>query len=214
MAFTEGFGMTETAPIAACLQPEDVLEHAGSIGRPVSSVDFKIVDDDGREIPTGEVGELALRGPNVFVGYWGRPQATAEAIRGGWFHTGDLGRVDEEGFYTLVDRKKDMVITGGENVYPIEVEQVIYEHPEVMEVAVTGAPDDTWGEMVVATVARQPESTISEDELITWTRERIARFKAPKRVMFVDALPRNATGKVLKRELRKQWSGEDSQVTR
>ncbi len=146
MAFTEGFGMTETAPIAACLQPEDVLEHAGSIGRPVGSVDFRIVDEDGRDVPTGEV--------NVFVGYWGKPQATAEAIRGGWFHTGDLGRVDEEGFYTLVDRKKDMVITGGENVYPIEVEQVIYEHADVMEVAVTGAPDDKWGEMIVATVVR------------------------------------------------------------
>ena len=214
MAFTEGFGMTETAPIAACLQPEEVLEHAGSIGRPVGSVDFRIVDDEGHEVPTGQVGELALRGPNVFVGYWGRPQATDEAVRGGWFHTGDLARVDEEGFYTLVDRKKDMVITGGENVYPIEVEQVIFEHPEVLEAAVTGAPDDTWGEMVVATVVRRTESTISEDELITWTRERIATFKAPKRLTFVDALPRNATGKVLKRELRKQWSGADSQVTR
>ncbi|MEO7131697.1 MAG: long-chain fatty acid--CoA ligase [Dermatophilaceae bacterium] len=214
MAFTEGFGMTETAPIAACLQPEDVLEHAGSIGRPVGSVDFRIVDEDGRDVPTGEVGELAMRGPNVFVGYWGKPQATAEAIRGGWFHTGDLGRVDEEGFYTLVDRKKDMVITGGENVYPIEVEQVIYEHADVMEVAVTGAPDDKWGEMIVATVVRRTESTLSEDELIAWTRERIAGFKTPRRVQFVDALPRNATGKVLKRELRKQWSGEGSQVTR
>jgi fatty-acyl-CoA synthase len=214
MAFTEGFGMTETAPAAACLQQEDVVAHAGSIGRPVNLVDFRIVDEEDREVPTGVVGELAMRGPSVFVGYWDNPEATAEALRGGWFHTGDLARVDEAGYYTLVDRKKDMVITGGENVYPIEVEQVIYEHPAVVEVAVIGAPDEKWGETVVAVVVRRAESSLGEEELIAWTRERIASFKAPRRVTFVDELPRNATGKILKRELRSQWTGTTSQVAR
>ena len=214
MAFTEGFGMTETAPAAACLQQEDVVSHAGSIGRPVNLVDFRIVDEAGHEVPTGVVGELTMRGPSVFTGYWDNPVATAEAFRTGWFHTGDLAHVDEEGYYTLVDRKKDMVITGGENVYPIEVEQVIYEHPDVVEVAVIGAPDETWGEIVVAAVVRREGSTLTEDELMAWTRERIAKFKSPKGIRFVDALPRTATGKVLKRVLRSDWTGATGQVSR
>jgi fatty-acyl-CoA synthase len=181
VAFTEGFGMTETSPNAACLQQEDVLTHSGSIGRPVMHMDFRIVDDEDHPVPTGEVGELTVRGPNVFVGYWDNPEATAEVLRGGWFHTGDLARVDDQGFYTLVDRKKDMVISGGENVYPIEVEQVIYEHPEVNEVAVIGAPDETWGEVVIAVVVRRPGSDLTEADLSAWTRERIAHFKAPDR---------------------------------
>lgn len=226
MEFTEGFGMTETAPIAACLQPEDVVEHAGSIGRPAQFNDFRIVDSEGHEVPTGEVGELCVRGPNVFVGYWGKPAETAQALRGDWFHTGDLAHVDEQGFYTLVDRKKDMIITGGENVYPIEVEQVLYQHPQVREVAVIGVPDARWGERVVAVVVRSDNdnddddnnnnnnNAISTDELVQWTRARIAHFKAPSEITFVDELPRTATGKLLKRTLRQELSGESAAVSR
>jgi fatty-acyl-CoA synthase len=214
VAFTEGFGMTETSPNAACLQQEDVLTHSGSIGRPVMHMDFRIVDDEDHPVPTGEVGELTVRGPNVFVGYWDNPEATAEVLRGGWFHTGDLARVNDQGFYTLVDRKKDMVISGGENVYPIEVEQVIYEHPEVNEVAVIGAPDETWGEVVIAVVVRRPGSDLTEADLSAWTRERIAHFKAPRQIRFVEELPRNATGKILKRELRVTFAGTTGTVNR
>ncbi|WP_029458462.1 acyl-CoA synthetase [Dietzia alimentaria] len=214
MEFTEGFGMTETSPNAACLQPEEVVDHAGSIGRPVLLMDFRIVDEQGYEVPTDEVGELCVRGPNVFVGYWGKPAETDRALRGGWFHTGDLARRDEQGFYTLVDRKKDMVITGGENVYPIEVEQVMYQHPEVREVAVVGIPDDAWGERVMAVVVRTDGSTLQADELRQWTRERIAHFKAPSEVRFAEELPRTATGKLLKRELRKTYTGTGAAVSR
>jgi len=214
MEFTEGFGMTETSPSAACLSPEDVLSQAGSIGRPVNHVEFRILDAEDRDVPVGTVGELCVQGPSVFVGYWDRPAETAEALRGGWFHTGDMARVDEEGFYTLVDRKKDLVITGGENVYPIEVEKVIYEHPDVAEVAVIGVPDDQWGERVTAIVVPRPGSSLTPDELREWTRERIAHFKAPRVIEFIDELPRNATGKILKRTLRETWAGTRSQVSR
>lgn len=214
VAFTEGFGMTETSPNAACLQPEDVLDHAGSVGRPVAFVDMRILDELDQDVPVGEVGELCLRGPSIFVGYWNRPEATAEAIRDGWFHTGDLATVDADGYYRLVDRKKDMVITGGENVYPIEVEQVLYGHPEVAEVAVIGIPDDEWGEVVAAVVVTAGGSTLTEDALRGWARERIARFKVPRRITFVDELPRNATGKILKRELRRTQGGGDAAIAR
>lgn len=214
MEFTEGFGMTETSPIAACLQPEDVVDHAGSIGRPVQFNDFQILDEEGHEVSVGDVGELCVRGPNVFVGYWGKPDETARALRDGWFHTGDLAHVDEQGFYTLVDRKKDMVITGGENVYPIEVEQVMHQHPEVLEVAVIGVPDDKWGERVMAVVVRTQDATVSAEELRQWTRDRIAHFKAPSEVRLAEELPRTATGKLLKRELRQELGGSDATVSR
>ena len=214
MEFTEGFGMTETSPSVACLQPEDVLEHAGSIGRPLMHVDHRIVDESSRDVPVNTVGELCLRGPSIFVGYWDRVDATNEALRDGWFHTGDMAKVDADGYITLVDRKKDMVITGGENVYPIEVELVMYEHPDVQEVAVIGVPDDKWGESVTAVVALRDGATTDAQALREWTLERIARFKAPREVHIVDALPRNATGKILKRDLRVTYTGSSSQVTR
>lgn len=214
LEFTEGFGMTETSPNAACLQPEDVVDHAGSIGRPVFSMDFRIVDDEGFEAPVGEVGELCVRGPNVFVGYWNMPAETARALRDGWFHTGDLGRVDEDGYYSLVDRKKDMVITGGENVYPIEVEQVIHQHPDIQEVAVIGVPDEKWGERVIAVVVRRPGAAVGAEELRQWTRARIAHYKAPAEIRFSDELPRTATGKLLKRELRRAHGGTGAAVSR
>ncbi|CAN5715860.1 long-chain fatty acid--CoA ligase [soil metagenome] len=184
--FQEGFGLTETAAGVSILDAGHAKGKAGSIGRPLFHVDTCILDERDNEVPSGQVGELAVRGPNVFVGYWGLPDATAEAFRGGWFHTGDLARVDDEGFITLVDRKKDMIITGGENVYPIEVEQVLYRHPAVREVAIVGVPHPKWGEVPLAVVALELETTATVDELIDYTRERLAHFKCPARVEIRD----------------------------
>jgi acyl-CoA synthetase (AMP-forming)/AMP-acid ligase II len=214
LPFQEGFGMTETAPIVSVLDADHVKEKAGSIGRAVFHVEARIADDADKDARVDEVGELVLRGPNVFTGYWGLPEATAEAFRGGWFHTGDLGRMDAEGFITLVDRKKDMIITGGENVYPIEVEQVLYRHPAVREVAVVGVPDIRWGETPVATVTLQEGAEATAEELIAYTRDRLAHFKCPTRIEFVSELPRTATGKVLKTVLRQQHGGGEQAVGR
>jgi fatty-acyl-CoA synthase len=212
--FLEGFGMTESAPNALLLDAEFVVSHAGSVGRPFMHVDVRIVDAQDHDVAIGEVGELVLRGPNVFAGYWGLPGESAEAMRGGWFHSGDLGRADADGFVTLVDRKKDMIISGGENVYPIEVEQVLHRHPAVADVAVIGAPDERWGEAVVAVVVVSAGATPDGDELIAHTRQHIAHFKCPRRVEFVDELPRTATGKILKRELRQRYAGSTQAVHR
>jgi acyl-CoA synthetase (AMP-forming)/AMP-acid ligase II len=212
--FQEGFGMTETAPGVSVLDVAYVKEKNGSIGRPMFTVEARIVDADERDVPVGTVGELVLRGENIFAGYWMLPEATAEAFRGGWFHTGDLGRLDDEGFITLVDRKKDMIITGGENVYPVEVEQVLYRCPGVREVAVAGVPDEKWGETVIAVVAAEDGTEITADEVISFARERLAHFKCPTRVEFVTELPRNATGKVLKTELRSRYGGVSGAVSR
>ena len=214
LPFQEGFGMTETAPIVSVLDADHVKEKAGSIGRAVFHVEARIADEADKDARVDEVGELVLRGPNVFTGYWGLPEATAEAFRGGWFHTGDLGRMDAEGFITLVDRKKDMIITGGENVYPIEVEQVLYRHPAVREVAVVGVPDARWGETPVATVTLQEGAEATAEELIAYTRDRLAHFKCPTRIEFVSELPRTATGKVLKTLLRQQHGGGEQAVGR
>jgi fatty-acyl-CoA synthase len=213
-SFLEGFGMTEAAPNTLLLDDEFVVSHAGSVGRPFMHVDVRIVDPEEHDVAVGEVGELVLRGPNVFAGYWGRPGETAEATRGGWFHTGDLGRIDRDGFVTLVDRKKDMIISGGENVYPVEVEQVLYGHPGVADVAVIGLADERWGETVVAVVVPAGDGPPTADELIGHTRERIAHFKCPTRVEFLDELPRTATGKVLKRTLRERYGGAGASVRR
>ena len=212
--FAEGFGLTETSPACSILDSEHLISKAGSIGHPVAHLQWRLVDDSDRPVPVGEVGELIVRGPNVFAGYWGKPAETAEAMRGGWFHTGDLGRADADGYVTLVDRKKDMVITGGENVYPVEVEQVLYQHPAIDDVAVIGVPNETWGEAVVAVIVPAAGAELDADALIAWVRDRLAHFKCPRRVEFTAALPRNATGKVLKRELRMTYSGRESSVTR
>ena len=212
--FQEGFGMTETAPGVSVLDAESVNAKAGSIGRPMFHVQARIVDESDTDAGTDTVGELVVRGPNVFAGYWGLPEATAEAFRGGWFHTGDLGRVDADGYITLVDRKKDMIISGGENVYPIEVEQVLYRHDAVQEAAVVGVPDERWGETPVAVVALAAGATATAEDLLGYTCDRLAHFKCPTRVEFVDALPRNATGKVLKTELRARYGGDSRAVTR
>jgi fatty-acyl-CoA synthase len=212
--FQEAFGMTETAPAISLLAADHVKDKPGSIGRALFHVETRFVDDDDRDVPVGDVGELVVRGPNVFAGYWGLPEATAAAFRGGWFHTGDLGRVDADGFITLVDRKKDMIITGGENVYPIEVEQVICRHPAVREVAVVGVPHARWGETPIAVVALEDGAQVTGDEHIGYARERLAHFKCPTRVEYVPELPRNATGKVLKTTLRKEYGGQESAVQR
>jgi acyl-CoA synthetase (AMP-forming)/AMP-acid ligase II len=212
--FQEGFGMTETAPGVSMLDADHVKEKAGTVGRAQFHVQTRIVDENDRDVPTDQVGELVVRGPNVFAGYWGLPEATAEAFRGGWFHTGDMGRMDAEGFITLVDRKKDMIISGGENVYPIEVEQVLYRHPSVREVAVVGVPHEKWGETPIAVVALKDGEQATGDDLINYARERLAHFKCPTRVEYVPELPRNATGKVLKTTLRKEFGGQETAVQR
>ena len=168
---------------------------------PFDGVDMRLVAEDGSEVPAGEVGEIAIRGHNVMKGYWNRPEATAEAIREGWFHSGDMARKDEDGFYFIVDRKKDLIIRGGFNVYPREIEEVLYEHPAVLEAAVIGLPHPTHGEEVAAAVALKPGCAATPDELRGYVRERVAAYKYPRRVWLVDALPKGPTGKILKREV-------------
>ncbi|MGI8752011.1 MAG: acyl-CoA synthetase [Acidimicrobiales bacterium] len=213
ITFQEGFGMTETAPSVSVLDPEHIKSKAGSIGRALPDVEARLVDDNDRTVPVGAVGELVVRGDNITPGYWMLPEATAEAWRGGWFHTGDLGQIDDEGYITLVDRKKDMIISGGENVYPIEVEQILFRYPGVREAAIFGLPAERWGETVVAAVAWEsaPDDPVA---VIDWCRQRLAHFKCPTRVEVVDELPRNATGKVLKTVLRQTFGGTGSAVSR
>ncbi len=213
--FQEGFGLTETSPIVCLLAAEDGIRKNGSVGHPAAHVQVRIVDAADNDVPEGEPGELIVRAPNVMLGYWNRPKETREALRGGWFHTGDLARRDEEGFLYIVDRKKDMVITGGENVYSAEVEQVLCRHPAVAEVSVIGVPDERWGEAVVAVVApKSGEKSPTLDELIAFCEDKLAHYKQPRRVENVKALPRNATGKVLKNELRVMFGGAESAVKR
>ncbi|MER7182324.1 long-chain fatty acid--CoA ligase [Streptomyces hyaluromycini] len=208
--FREAFGLTETCGVTL-LDPEHVRRKAGTIGRPGFHVRTRLVDEHDLDVPLGEVGELVVSGPSVFAGYWGLPEATAEAFRGGWFHTGDLAREDDEGFLTLVDRSKDVIISGGENVYPVEVERILVQHPAVREVAVVGVPHVKWGETPLAVVVPGAEPPPTADELIAYVRERLAHFKCPTRVEFVPELPRNATGKVLKTTLRTRYGTSEQQ---
>jgi long-chain acyl-CoA synthetase len=196
----EGYGLSETSPVASFNHP-DRERKPGSIGTPVDGVEMKVVGEDGRELPQGEVGEIAIRGHNVMSGYWRRPDATAEAIRDGWFHTGDLARVDEDGYFFIVDRKKDMVIRGGYNVYPREVEEVLYEHPAVREAAVLGVPHPELGEEVAAAIVLAPGASVEESEIVGFVKGQLAAYKYPRVVWFVDELPKGATGKILKREI-------------
>ncbi len=197
----EGYGLSETSPVA-CFNHPDQPRKPGTIGTPIDGVQMRVIDDAGNEVAAGTVGEIAVRGHNVMKGYWRRPEATAEAVVDGWFRTGDLGTRDEDGYFRIVDRKKEMVIRGGFNVYPREVEEVLYEHPAVAEAAVIGIPDDMLGEEVGAAVALKPGASATADELRAFVRERLAAYKYPRRVWLVDALPKGATGKILKREIR------------
>ncbi|MEN7341765.1 MAG: long-chain fatty acid--CoA ligase [Pseudomonadota bacterium] len=203
VALNQGYGLTETAPFVSFLTSEHLESKMGSAGKPGILGEIRIADAQGKPLGAGEVGEILYRGCNVMQGYWNRPEATAEAIDAkGWFHTGDAGYIDDDGFLFISDRVKDMVISGGENVYPAEVESVLFEHASIAEVAVIGLPDDKWGEAVTAVVACQPEATLTLDELRDHCDGKLARYKMPLRLHFVDALPRNPAGKVLKFELR------------
>jgi long-chain acyl-CoA synthetase len=196
----EGYGLSETSPVASFNHPHRVRK-PGSIGTPVEGVEMRLVDDGGREAAAGQVGEIAIRGHNVMKGYWGKPEATAEAIPDGWFRTGDLAKVDEDGYFYIVDRKKDLIIRGGYNVYPREIEEVLYEHPAVAEVAVVGIPHDDLGEEVGAAVALKPGMSATPDELRAFVRERVAAYKYPRQVWLVPELPKGPTGKILRREV-------------
>ncbi|SPA39658.1 AMP-dependent synthetase and ligase [Cupriavidus taiwanensis] len=207
--FAQGYGMTELAPVATLLGPEyhDAAAQANgrmySVGRPAHTVEVKVVDPEGNEVPRGTVGEIIVRGPNVMLGYWNQPQATADAIRNGWMHTGDGGYMDQDGFLFLVDRLKDMIISGGENVYSAEVEKALASHPAVAQSAVIGVPHEKWGESVHAVVVLRQGESATLESIQSHCRERIAGYKIPRSVEFVDALPLSSVGKVLKNELRK-----------
>jgi acyl-CoA synthetase (AMP-forming)/AMP-acid ligase II len=200
--FADAYGMTETVSGDTFLDRSSILTKLGSVGRPCLYLELDIWDEGGSSLPAGEQGEIVMRGPKVFKGYWRDPDATAAAFSGGWFHTGDIGVRDEEGYLYIVDRLKDMIVSGGENIASSEIERVLYEHDAVLEAAVVGRPDERWGEVPVAFVARRPGDDTTADALIEHCRTQLARFKVPKEITFVDALPRNPSGKVLKRELR------------
>ena len=197
----EGYGLSETSPVASFNHPGRERK-PGSIGTPIRGVEMRVVDASGAEVPQGEVGEIAIRGHNIMKGYLNRPEATAEAVSDdGWFRTGDIGRVDEDGYYYIVDRKKDLIIRGGYNIYPREIEEVLYEHPEVAEAAVVGIPHPELGEEVGAAVALKPGATVTTDELRSYVKSQVAAYKYPRRVWIVDALPKGPTGKILKKEI-------------
>ncbi|WP_238436033.1 MULTISPECIES: long-chain fatty acid--CoA ligase [unclassified Frankia] len=200
--FADAYGLTETVSGDTFLDAASIRAKRGSVGRECLYLELDIWDDAGRSLPAGEAGEIVLRGPKVFKGYWRDPEATNRAFVGGWFHTGDIGIRDEDGYVFIVDRLKDMILSGGENIAGSEVERVLYEHPAVLEAAVIGRPDEKWGEVPVAFVALRPGTSVTADELVEHCRGSLAKFKVPKAVTFIEALPRNPSGKVLKRELR------------
>ncbi|KEO85084.1 long-chain-fatty-acid--CoA ligase [Tumebacillus flagellatus] len=197
----EGYGLSEASPVV-CFNPIDGERKPGTIGLPIIEVDVRLMGEDGVERGVGEVGELICRGPNVMLGYLNRPEETAVTIRDGWLYTGDLATVDEDGYYTIVDRKKDMIINGGFNVYPREVEELLFKHPNVAEAAVVGVPDPEYGEQVRAIVALKEKDATTADELIAFCKEHLAKYKVPHDVILVDELPKNTTGKILRRELK------------
>jgi fatty-acyl-CoA synthase len=204
--FKQGFGMTEFGPGIFALAPEDAIRKAGSIGRPNFFVDAQIVDDGGKFLGPNEAGELVLKGPSYCSGYFNDPEATSMTIdKKGFFHTGDIAQYDEEGYFFIVDRKKDMFISGGENVYPAEIEKALYQHPAVHMCAVIGLPDPKWGEVGKACIVLKPGTTATEEEFLKFMADRLAKYKVPKSVSFMDALPISAAGKILKRELRQQF---------
>jgi long-chain acyl-CoA synthetase len=197
----EGYGLSETSPVA-CSNHPDKARKAGSIGTPIEGVEMRVVDENDEPVAQGEVGEIVIRGHNIMKGYWQRTDATEAAMRGGWFHSGDLGRIDEDGCFYIVDRKKDMIIRGGYNVYPREVEEVLFEHPKIREAAVVGVPHDEWGEEIGAAVVLHQGEELAPEEVSAYVKERIAAYKYPRLVWFLDDLPKGPTGKILKREIK------------
>jgi len=210
VALAQGFGMTETSPACIFLDPSDALRKIGSTGKALMHTEYRVVNDDGDDCGPDEVGELWVAGPNITPGYWNKPEATADAFEGRWLKTGDAARVDAEGFVYIVDRWKDMYISGGENVYPAEVENVLYQLPQVAEAAIIGVPSERWGESGLAVLALKPGAELDRQTVQEYCAERLAKFKVPADIAIVEALPRNATGKVLKRELRDQFVGADA----
>jgi fatty-acyl-CoA synthase len=206
VALQQGYGMTETSPAVLVLDREDAVRKAGSAGKPVLHTEVRVVRPDGTDADIGELGELWVKGPNITPGYWNRPEANKSSFTDGWLHTGDATRVDEEGFYYIVDRWKDMYISGGENVYPAEVENVLHQLDAIAEAAVIGVPDAQWGEVGMAIVALKPGRAITEAEIHAHCAANLARFKCPRLIFFIDALPRNATGKIHKPTLRRNFS--------
>ncbi len=202
----EGYGLSETSPVASFNHP-DKERKVGSIGTPIKGVEMKVVDDDGNDVEQGEVGEIVIKGHNVMKGYWGRDDATKESIKDGWFFTGDMAKIDEDGYFFIVDRKKEMIIRGGYNVYPREIEEVLYEHPAVREAAVVGVPHDSLGEEVGAAIALKDGEDVDADEIRSYVKEHVASYKYPREIWFVDELPKGPTGKVLKREIEEPASG-------
>jgi acyl-CoA synthetase (AMP-forming)/AMP-acid ligase II len=203
---TETFGMTETTATGTNALHDDFVTRHGTVGKVRINLEARLVDEDDNDVAPGQVGEIIYRGPTVMKGYYKNPEATAEAFRGGWFHSGDLMRQDEDGYFYVVDRKKDMLISGGENIYPAEVEEVLYSHPDVLEAAVIGVPDPEWGEAVKAIIVPVENATLTETEIVEFCRQHLAGYKKPKSVAFVSELPRNATGKVLKTRLREMYA--------
>lgn len=205
----QGWGMTETSPAGTMLDAADAIRKVGSAGKALMHTAIRIVDDENHDVAPGGIGELLIKGPNITPGYWNNPDATARSFTDGWLHTGDAARQDEEGFVYIVDRWKDMYISGGENVYPAEVENVLFEIPGVADAAIIGVPNERWGEVGLAVIVRKPDQPVAEADVIRHCLAKLARFKVPQSVTFVDALPRNATGKVLKRDLRVRFVGSD-----
>ncbi len=206
LEFRQGYGLTEVGVNCFSLAPEDALRKVGSVGRPVFHSRAKVVDDEEHDVVGDEVGELVLAGPHVCSGYWKRPEATDEAYHDGWWHTGDLVRRDAEGYYFIVGRKKDMFISGGENVYPAEVEAVLITHPEIADAAVITRPDPKWGEVGLAVIVARTPGSLTPETVIAYCDGKLARFKIPRSVVFVDELPRNAMGKVIKTELHARYA--------
>lgn len=210
-SFTQGYGLTETLE-ASFLEPEDhvidgtekQLKRLSSAGTEAVSAEVKIVDDDGNDLPIGEVGEILIKSRSLTKGYWNLPDATAESFQGGWFKTGDLGYLDEDRYLFVVDRKKDIIISGGVNIYPKEIEDLLYKHPAVVEAAVIGIPDDVWGESVKAVVVHRKGHELTEEDVKNYCKENMASYKKPKTVDFVEELPKNPSGKILKRVPREQ----------
>jgi long-chain acyl-CoA synthetase len=212
--FYQGYGMTEAAPILTGLPQQDHIvdgtpeqvRRLSSCGKQVLGVEVRVINPQGEEVKPGEIGEIIARGPNVMQGYWHLPEETTAALKGGWLHTGDLATVDEEHYIFIIDRAKDMIISGGENIYSVEVEQALYTHPAVLEAVVIGIPDDHWGEVVHAVVVRKSGTQVTSDELIAHTRTQIAGYKVPRTIEFrTEALPKSGVGKILKRELRQPY---------
>jgi long-chain acyl-CoA synthetase len=199
----EGYGLSETSPVAAT----DHLERPpkpGTVGQPIFGVEIRCVDDEDQPVPTGRPGEVVIRGPNVMKGYYKRAEATEEAMRGGWFHTGDIGVIDDAGYLRIIDRKKDMILRGGFCVYPREIEEVLALHPAISQAAVVGVPDPRLGEEIKAFIVRKPGAELSEEELLAWCKEQLAVSKYPRLVEFRTGLPTSATGKIVKRDLRQE----------